>query len=89
MVHRVLDNSRMTDLVEQYRRVSHDPHRPAGKRCDVRPVNEPGTYREFNDVHINQLSRALLHLYRKPLPEVFLESVLEPPGGGRDFCWEG
>jgi len=35
------------------------------------------------------LSLALLHLFRRPLPEVFLESVLRPIGGGRDFQWEG
>jgi CubicO group peptidase (beta-lactamase class C family) len=40
-------------------------------------------------VRINQLSAALLHLFKRPLPEVFLESVLEPLGGGDDFRWEG
>ena len=32
---------------------------------------------------------ALLHLFRRPLSEVFLDSVLRPIGGGRDFQWEG
>jgi CubicO group peptidase (beta-lactamase class C family) len=79
----------MPDQVEHYRRVSHDPKPPSGKKGDLRPLSEPGTYWEYNDVRINQLSLALLHLFRKPLPEVFLESVLEPIGGGRDFRWEG
>ena len=55
----------------------------------ARRLREPGTYWEYNDVRINQFSLALLHLFRKPLPEVFLESVLKPLGGGRDFRWEG
>jgi CubicO group peptidase (beta-lactamase class C family) len=69
--------------------VSHDPKPPEGKKGERRPLRDPGTYWEYNDVRINQLSLALLRLFRRPLPEVFLESVLRPIGGGRDFRWEG
>ena len=79
----------MPDQVEHYRRVSHDPKPPGGKKGDPRPLQEPGSYWEYNDVRINQLSLALLHLFKRPLPEVFVESVLQPVGGGRDFRWEG
>ena len=79
----------MPDQVEHYRHVSHDPKPPAGKKGELRPLREPGSYWEYNDVRINQLSLALLHLFKRPLPEVFLESVLQPIGGGRDFQWEG
>ena len=79
----------MPDQVEHNRRVSHDPKPPEGKKGERRSLRAPGTYWEYNDVRINQLSLALLHLFRRPLPEVFLESVLQPIGGGRDFRWEG
>src|SRR5512134_1581695 len=79
----------MPDQVEHYRHVSHDPKPPEGRKGELRPLREPGSYWEYNDVRINQLSLALLHLFRRPLPEVFLESVLQPIGGGRDFRWEG
>jgi len=79
----------MPDQVEHYRRVSHDPKPPAGKKGERRPLHPPGSYWEYNDVRINQLSLALLHLFKRPLPQVFLESVLQPIGGGRDFRWEG
>jgi CubicO group peptidase (beta-lactamase class C family) len=79
----------MPDQVEHYRRVSHDPNPPGGKKGDLRPLRAPGSYWEYNDVRINQLSLALLHVFRRPLPEVFLESVLRPIGGGLDFKWEG
>jgi CubicO group peptidase (beta-lactamase class C family) len=79
----------MPDQVEHYRRVAHDPKPPGGKKGDKRPLQAPGTYWEYNDVRINQLSLALLHLFRKPLPEVFLEAVLRPLGGGENFRWEG
>lgn len=79
----------MPDQVEHYRRVAHDPKPPGGKKGEKRPLQAPGTYWEYNDVRINQLSLALLHLFRRPLPEVFMESVLRPLGGGKGFRWEG
>jgi len=79
----------MPDQVEHYRRVAHDPNPPGGKKGEKRPLRAPGTYWEYNDVRINQLSLALLQLFRKPLPQVFLEEVLRPLGGGNDFRWEG
>ena len=79
----------MPDQGEHYRRVSHDPTPPAGRKGELRPLREPGRYWEYNDVRINQLSLALLYLFRKPLPQVFLESIVKPIGGGRDFLWEG
>ena len=79
----------MPDWVEHNRRVSYDPKPPAGKKGERRELHEPGTFWEYNDVRINQLSLALLHLFKRPLPEVFLENILRPLGGGRDFRWEG
>ena len=79
----------MPDWVEHNRRVSYDPKPPEGKKGERRTLREPGTYWEYNDVRINQLSLALLHLFKRPLPEVFLAEVLQPLGGGRDFRWEG
>jgi len=79
----------MPDQVEHYRRVSNDPKPPEGDKGTLRPLRAPASYWEYNDVRINQLSLALLHLFRRPLPDVFLDSVLRPIGGGRDFRWEG
>jgi CubicO group peptidase (beta-lactamase class C family) len=79
----------MPDQVDHYRQVAHDPKPVSGKKGDRRPLHEPGTYWEYNDVRINQLSLALLHLFRRPLPEIFTEAVLTPLGGSADFRWEG
>ena len=79
----------MPDWVEHNRVVGHDPKPPQGKKGEKRQLREPGTYWEYNDVRINQLSLALLHVFKRPIPEVFVESVLHPIGGGRDFRWEG
>lgn len=79
----------MPDTVEHNRQVSHDPKPPQGKKGDPRKLQEPGTYWEYNDVRFNQFSLALLHLYREPLPDVFLREILRPIGGGQDFAWRG
>jgi CubicO group peptidase (beta-lactamase class C family) len=79
----------MPDQVEHYRHVTHDPKPPEGRKGELRPLREPGSYWEYNDVRINQFSLALLHLFRQSLSEVFLGSVLQPIGGGRDYQWEG
>jgi hypothetical protein len=49
----------------------------------------PGSYWEYNDVRINQLSLALLHLFRRPLPEVFAEFIAGPAGASSDWAWRG
>ena len=79
----------MPDQVEHNRKVSHDPKPPTGRKGERRKLHAPGTHWEYNDVRINQLSLALLHLFRRPLPQVFMEGILEPIGGGADFRWEG
>jgi CubicO group peptidase (beta-lactamase class C family) len=79
----------MPDQAEHYRRVAHDPNPPGGRKGERRPLKSPGTYWEYNDVRINQLSLALLHVFRRPLPQVFLDEVLRPIGGGGNFRWEG
>jgi CubicO group peptidase (beta-lactamase class C family) len=79
----------MPDQVEHNRRVSHDPKPPQGAKGQARVLQAPGSYWEYNDVRINQFALALLHLFGRPLPQVFLEAILQPLGGGAGFRWEG
>ena len=79
----------LPDTVDRYRVVAHDPRPVAGKKGDARPLQAPGTYWEYNDVRINQLALALLHLFKAPLPKVFHDTILKPIGGGENFRWEG
>ncbi len=79
----------LPDTVDRNRKVSHDPHPPTGRKGDARALQAPGSYWEYNDVRINQLSLALLHLFRQPLPEVFAQEVLRPLGAGKDWSWVG
>ncbi|CAM3699623.1 serine hydrolase [Bordetella sputigena] len=76
------------DQVDRYRAVTFgDP--PDGKKGDPRPLRRPGTYWEYNDVRINQLSFALLHLFRRPLPEIFREAITRPIGASENWQWVG
>jgi len=79
----------LPDTVDRWRQVAHDPRPAAGPKGGARPLQAPGSYWEYNDVRINQLALALLHLFRRPLPEVFLEQLLRPLGGGTGFAWQG
>lgn len=78
----------LPDQADHYRTVNFGP--PAtGKKGDRRPLQEPGTFWEYNDVRINQLSLALLHLFQRPLPEVFREAVMRPIRASENWNWVG
>lgn len=46
-----------------------------------RSLQEPGTFYEYNDVRINRLALSLLRLWRKPLPQVLKDEIMDPIGG--------
>lgn len=77
-----------SDQADHYRAVTF-AKAPAGKKGDLRPLQTPGTYWEYNDVRINQFSLALLHLFGRALPDVFREAVMEPIGALNDWNWVG
>jgi len=76
------------DQVDHYRSLAFSPA-PDGVKGQARPLQAPGRYWEYNDVRINQLSLALLHLFRKPLPEVFRERIAVPVGMSGNWRWVG
>ena len=77
------------EQVDRYRGVSYQPHQPLGRKGEARPLREPGSWFEYNDVRINQLSLALLHLWKRPLPEVFAQRILQPTQCSDPFQWVG
>lgn len=77
------------DQVDRYRTLAFQGGTAQGKKGDPRPLQEPGTFWEYNDVRINQLSLALLHVFGRPLPDVFRESVMRPIGASSDWSWIG
>ena len=77
------------DQVDRYRTVQFQGVAAAGRKGDRRPLQTPGSYWEYNDVRINQLSLALLHLFGRPLPEVFRETIMQPIGASDQWSWVG
>lgn len=78
----------LSDQADHYRAVTFGEV-PAGKKGDLRPLQSPGSYWEYNDVRINQFSLALLHLFQRPLPEVFREAIMQPLGATDNWKWVG
>jgi CubicO group peptidase (beta-lactamase class C family) len=55
----------------------------------VRPVLEPGAKMTYNDVRVNVAALASLHVWRKPLPLVLKERVMDPIGASTTWRWWG
>ena len=55
----------------------------------LRKLNEPGTVFEYNDVRVNLLAYSLLQVWRKPLPMILKEKVMDPIGASSTWRWYG
>ncbi|WP_339855550.1 serine hydrolase [uncultured Nisaea sp.] len=55
----------------------------------TRDMQTPGTFWEYNDVRVNRLALALLRVWKRPLPEVIKERVMDPIGASTDWEWHG
>ena len=77
------------DQVDRYRTLQFQSNPPAGRKGDARPLQAPGSYWEYNDVRINQLSLALLHLFGRALPQVFDSEIMRPLGASPEWRWVG
>ena len=53
-----------------------------------RPLGAPGTVWEYNDVRVNRLSLSLLQRFRRALPDVLHEAVMDPIGGSAEWQWQ-
>ncbi|WP_268124792.1 serine hydrolase domain-containing protein [Roseivirga pacifica] len=54
----------------------------------TKPV-APGTVMEYNDVRVNVLAYSLLQVWRKPLPQVLKERIMDPIGASTTWRWFG
>jgi len=55
----------------------------------TRELQKPGTFFEYNDVRVNVLAYALTNLWRKPLPQVLKERIMDPIGASTTWRWFG
>ena len=54
-----------------------------------RELRTPGTFFEYNDVRVNVLAYALTHTWRKPLPQILKEHIMDPIGASTSWRWFG
>jgi CubicO group peptidase (beta-lactamase class C family) len=54
-----------------------------------RKLNEPGTVFKYNDVRVNLMAYSLLQVWRKPLPMVLKEKIMDPIGASTTWRWFG
>ena len=54
-----------------------------------RELHEPGTRYEYNDVRVNVLAYALLQVWRKPLPQMLKQYIMDPIGASTTWRWYG
>jgi CubicO group peptidase (beta-lactamase class C family) len=52
-----------------------------------REIKAPGTYYEYNDVRINRFALSLLRVFKKPIPDVFRDEVMNPIGASTTWKW--
>jgi CubicO group peptidase (beta-lactamase class C family) len=50
---------------------------------------EPGTVFKYNDTRVNALALAATTVWRKPLPQVLREEVMNPIGASNTWAWTG
>lgn len=55
----------------------------------ARKLLEPGTQFEYNDVRVNLLAYCLLQVWRKPLPVVLRERLMDRIGASSTWRWYG
>ncbi len=65
--------------------------RPGDKPAEwtTRPRDKPGTAYKYNDTRVNVLALAALNVWRRPLPQVLKETVMDPIGASNTWRWYG
>lgn len=66
-----------------------DRPRESAKEKRARPQNAPGSVYEYNDTRVNVLALALMNIWRKPLPIVLKEHIMDPIGASDTWRWTG
>jgi CubicO group peptidase (beta-lactamase class C family) len=61
----------------------------SGTEWTSRPRHQPGTVYKYNDVRVNVLALAALSVWRRPLPQVLKDSIMDPIGASNSWRWFG
>src|SRR5258708_10500678 len=55
----------------------------------TRPRAKPGATWKYNDTRVNALALAALNVWRRPLPQVLKEAIMDPIGASNTWRWFG
>jgi CubicO group peptidase (beta-lactamase class C family) len=73
------------DMVDRNRQVGVGADN--SRKGTYRDLKAPGSFWEYNDVRVNRLSLSLMQVFRRPLPEVLRETIMDPIGAGDTWEW--
>ena len=76
------------DLIDRNRSLDTKPGAPSLKGTH-RDLQIPGSFWEYNDVRVNLLALSLMRVFRRPLPEVLREHIMDPIGASDTWEWHG
>ncbi|MGO4736070.1 serine hydrolase domain-containing protein [Bosea sp. 2KB_26] len=76
-----------SDQVDHNRQIG--PGADNSRKGERRALKPPGSHYEYNDVRVNLLAYCLLQRFRKPLPEVLRERIMDPIGASQGWEWQG
>jgi CubicO group peptidase (beta-lactamase class C family) len=76
-----------SDQVDHNRQIG--PGADNSRKGQKRELHTPGSFYEYNDVRVNVLGYALLQRFRRPLPEVLRERIMDQIGASSDWEWQG
>ncbi|SFJ47750.1 CubicO group peptidase, beta-lactamase class C family [Bosea sp. OK403] len=76
-----------SDQVDHNRQIG--PGADNSRKGEKRALQPPGSYYEYNDVRVNLLAYCLLQRFRRPLPEVLRERIMDPIGASQGWRWQG
>ena len=54
-----------------------------------RERHKPGTVYKYNDTRVNALALAALNVWRRPLPQVLKDNIMDPIGASNTWRWFG
>jgi CubicO group peptidase (beta-lactamase class C family) len=58
-----------------------------GGQRRARPIREPGTFYEYNDVRINRFALSLARVFGAGLPEILKTGIMDPIGASSEWRW--
>ena len=77
------------NLWDSYDWADRPPRQGGVDDWKYRTLHTPGTHYKYNDVRVNVLAYSLLNVWRKPLPQVLKEKVMDPIGASSTWRWYG